>query len=159
MLDNESRLTCPVCSVAFAPARSNQRYCCRACQMNASRSPRTSAKSATARRRSAAHYERAMFLAERLYSHPPALRLGFMAEIIEHAREHDANLRSLLTDPVLLRASRQDRGLFWRRAPDAYRTIAQAANAYCKRFWGHSVSDVVNGRVPEPESGEVISLA
>jgi hypothetical protein len=69
-----------------------------------------------------------------------------MAEIIEAAREHDGQLRSILTDPTLLgeRARR-----------DGKKNIAKAADAYCRKFWGHGVRAVIYQRCPEPPTGEV----
>lgn len=146
---------CPTCSKPFNPARANQRYCGRACQKNAARGPRTVGESPEQQRRSTVHYSRAMYLAECLYMTPPNKRLGLMQEIIEAAREHDSELRSILTDPKLLRASSDEPGYFFRRAPGAYRTISQAAHAYCKKFWGHGVRAVVHKQVDQPETGEV----
>lgn len=159
MLDASRLLTpCPKCGVDFLPARSNQRYCSRECQKattrNTARGSRKTTESNEERQRSARHYNRARWLAHDLYALPPNTRLGFMAELIEAAREHDAQLRSILTDPVLLSAGREDKGLFHRRAPSSYKTIAQAAHAYCRKFWGHGVKDVVYRRCPDPETGE-----
>ncbi|MBZ4023462.1 hypothetical protein CKO11_13445 [Rhodobacter sp. TJ_12] len=104
-----------------------------------------------------------MRLAERLYTLPPSQRLGYMQTLIEEARSGASpRLRRVLTMPKLLRASREDRHLFWRRSPESYRTIAQAADRYCRKFWGAGVVAVVRGKVPEPPTGEVdgsLSLA
>ncbi|MFN3723675.1 MAG: hypothetical protein ACK4VZ_11565 [Paracoccaceae bacterium] len=78
-----------------------------------------------------------------------------MAALIDAARVHDAQLRNILSDPRLLGAGREDRGLFHRRAPGTYKTIAQAADAYCRKFWGHGVCAVIFARCPEPETGEL----
>lgn len=68
---------------------------------------------------------------------------------------HDAQLRNILSDPKMLGAGRQDKGMFHRRAPGTYKTIAQAADAYCRKFWGHGVCAVIFKRCPEPEVGEI----
>ena len=79
-----------------------------------------------------------------------------MASLIDAARTSDAQLRSILTDPLLLSASRETPGLFFRRCPSSYKTISQAADSYCRKFWGHGVRTVIYDRCPEPETGEVI---
>lgn len=155
MLDASSLLTpCPKCGAEFMPARSNQTYCSTPCRKNATRGSRKTTDSNDERQRSSRHYNRARWLAHDLYALPSNKRLGFMAELIDAAREHDAQLRSILTDPVLLSAGREDKGLFHRRAPSSYKTIAQAAHAYCRKFWGHGVKDVIYRRCPDPETGE-----
>jgi hypothetical protein len=42
--------------------------------------------------------------------------------------------------------------MFHRRTR-AYPTIAQAADRYCWKFWGHHVTDVVYDRCDEPDDG------
>lgn len=147
---------CPSCCNPFQPQRSNQRYCSRPCQKNASRGSRTVADSWEERHRSSAHYTRALRLAYDIYTLRPDKRLGFMASLIDAARTSDAQLRSILTDPLLLSASRETPGLFFRRCPSSYKTISQAADSYCRKFWGHGVRAVIYGRCPEPATGEVI---
>lgn len=84
-----------------------------------------------------------------------------MAEVIAAARGGDGKqmpacgkLRAILTDRVLLNATKEHRSLFPRRAPGVYCTIAQAADRYCRRFWGQGVRAVVYGEAPEPATGE-----
>jgi hypothetical protein len=62
-----------------------------------------------------------------------------MKEIIERAANGEAGWRRILTDPTFLRASPEDKHLFHRRAPGAYKTISQAANAYTQKFFGVSI--------------------
>lgn len=161
MLDNpylsedQPQALCPSCQRPFRQRRGNQRFCSRPCQKNATRGSRKVADSFEEKRRSHVHYNRAMWLAHDLYSTRPDQRLGLVASLIEAARTHDAQLRSILTDPTLLNASPDDPGLFFRRCPYTYKTISQAANAYCRKFWGHGVSDVIYKRCKEPDTGEV----
>lgn len=160
MLDMSTlEISCPKCEGPFIRARSNQKYCSNRCAKaatrNAARGPRTVADSPELRLRSRRHYGRAMDLAETLYGAPVGERLGIMADLIQAARDHDAELRNILTDPRLLSASpREELHLFFRRSPQSYRTIAQAANAYCQKFWGQGVKAVVADRCPEPPTGE-----
>jgi hypothetical protein len=157
MLDSASLpTTCPKCEVSFLPARSNQQYCTPSCQKNGVRGSRKATESPTEAGRSGRHYQRAKWLAHDIYGLPPNQRLGFMAKLIEAAREHDTQLRSIFTDPVLLSAGREDRGLFHRKAPLTYKTIAQAADAYCRKFWGYGVRRVIYKECPEPETGEIV---
>lgn len=157
---NEVTAACLGCTAPFIPARSNQRYCTPKCQKattrNTARGPRNVTNSSTERTRARYHNARAKELAVALYSLPPFERLGFMHDLIEAARDHDAHLRGILTDPRLLSAPPEKAHLFFRRCPASYRTIAQAADAYCRRFWGYGAPDVVHSRCPEPETGEVL---
>jgi hypothetical protein len=100
-----------------------------------------------------------MWLCYDLYRMPPGKRLGFMATIIEAAREHDGQLRVILTDPKLL-------GAEWRAGIGKHypyccnpevKNIAKAANAYCRKFWGHGVKAVVYKKCSEPPTGEVMA--
>lgn len=100
------------------------------------------------------HYDKAIRLAETLYTMDPSFRLAFMSDLIKLARDGERKLRNILTDPVFLGARPSDEGLFFRRSPASYRTIAQAADAFCRRFWGAGVKSVVTGECPEPPSGE-----
>jgi hypothetical protein len=159
MLDGIAFQTnCPKCDVEFVPSRSNQKYCSRPCAKaatrNTARGPRNVAESQELRCRARSHNSRAMGLAARLYTTPPRERLGLMSTLIMAARQHDTELRNILTDPRLLSASPiEDKRFFFRKAPASYRTIAQAANAYCQMFWGHGVKDVVRNKCPEPPTG------
>ena len=87
---------------------------------------------------------------------PPAERLGFVKDLIDHARAGgDAQLRDILSNIKLLRPHPlEDRHLFHRRSR-SYLTIAQAASRYCRRFWKANLREVGYGRAPEPPTGEV----
>jgi hypothetical protein len=128
-------ILCPVCISSFEPKRSNQKYCTMSCQKNASRGSRA----AEAKSRNEKHYGRALDLAELIYTAPINQRLGIMKTILESGRGEDAFLRNILTDPKLLGAAPGDKHLFHRRCPSSYRTISQAADAYCRKFFGLSV--------------------
>lgn len=145
---------CEACCSPFERQRATKRFCSKVCQNNSQRGSRKVEDSLDEAQRSSRHYSRAKWLAHDLYTSPPHMRLGFMAKIIEAARGRDAQLRSILTDPVLLSAGKEDRGLFHRKAPLTYKTISQAADAYCRRFWMHGVKDVIYKECPEPDTGE-----
>lgn len=160
MLDaSPTDAVCPHCEGLFLRSRPNKQYCtpqcAKAASRNAARGPRTVAASPELRLRSRRHYGRAMELAASIYSSPVGERLGMMAALIAAARDGDTELRNILTDPRLLTASPvQDRHLFFKRCPGSYRTISQAANAYCRKFWGSGVQEVVSGNASEPPTGE-----
>ena len=77
-----------------------------------------------------------------------------MKELIDEARGGNTKLRNLLSNYYLRHPNKSDEWLY-ARGSRQYMTIAQAANAYCWKFWGTHVSDVVYDRCDEPETGEV----
>lgn len=152
---------CPNCSASF-PYRSNRRFCSARCRKDHSQkqirstSPMNAHNSPTVRRDQHELFDLAMRMAERLYSLPPFDRLGFLEEIVQQARSGQCpRLRKVLTMPHLLYPDRQRRGLFHRRCPDAYLTIAQVAERYCRMMWGAGVVAVISGETQEPMTGEV----
>jgi hypothetical protein len=153
---SSTSLACAKCETAFAPKREAQRFCSRSCQKHSSRGPRGAAHSAETRARNRVHYDRATWLCYDLHRMPRGRRLGFIAELIEAAREHDGQLRVILTDPKLLGADPHS-GI-GKQYPDSMnqevKNIAKAADAYCRAFWGHGVRDVVYKRCVEPPTGE-----
>lgn len=153
---------CPVCKDVFQQNRSNKRYCSPKCRKqhhqkkDRAEKPRNAQKSPEVAAENRKQRERAKDLARNLYEMPPSCRLGYMKDLIEAARNRDASLRSIFTNPNLLNANRSQPWLFHRRCSVTYMTISQAANEYCKRFWDSSVGPVVKNEVAEPETGEVI---
>jgi hypothetical protein len=119
--------------------------------------PKNANSSHTVRKENQRQRKRARELAATLFGIPPCERLGFMKTLIDAARSHDADLKSIFTDQTLLRASPNEPRLFHRRCPWTYRTISQAGNAYCRKFWNASVTEVDRGNVSEPETGDVSS--
>ena len=94
-------------------------------------------------------------MADRLYDLPPFERLGHMKALIDEAREGNTKLRNLLSNYYLRHPNKSDEWLY-ARGSRKYMTIAQAANAYCWKFWGIHVTAVVYDRCDEPETGEVL---
>ncbi len=143
-----AKTICPGCGKTFTRKRTNQRYCTPPCQKSTTRhtfrGPRAGASSPEVQRRNIVHYTRARWLGHDLYLHKPSERLGFMATVVEAARARDGQLRSILTDPVLLKE--QPRA-------DGRMNIAKAANAYCRKFWGQGTRAVVHRNCPEPPTG------
>ncbi len=132
-------LCCPHCSLEFRPKRTNQRYCKRDCAKAATRNAKRSDRTAENRCMNEAHYSRALDLADMLYTAPVDQRLGVMKNFLDAAGDHDKALRRILTDPKLLTASPLEKHYFHRKAPFAYKTVSQAANAYTQKFFGVSV--------------------
>lgn len=125
VMPEKDTVACPSCGTAYTPKRSNQRYCSRSCQKNASRDSRKVEN----KHRSRQHYERASRLTEMIYSTPPQER-GAMMEHILSFIPHDAGLRNILTDPELhMKPPRADNRL----------NISKAANAYTQKFFGLSI--------------------
>jgi len=144
---------CPGCGEPF-PYRSNKRTCSARCRTKVNRTTQNGTESPSKRRQLIHRNDTAMVLAERLYSLPPCERLGYMQELIQRAREGDTWLREVLSNHRLIKPNPiYDRKLFYRRNPE-YRTISQAAQNYCKRFWKANVWEVVHNKVPEPPTGE-----
>jgi hypothetical protein len=116
--------------------------------------------SLTVRRDQHELFDLAMRLAERLYGMPPTDRLGFLEGIVQQARSGKCpRLKKLLTMPHLLYPDKNRRGLFHRRCPGAYLTIAQAADRYCRMMWRAGLVEVVSGDAQEPMTGEVHEAA
>lgn len=161
-IGSKNAVMCPVCSEMFEKKRSNQKYCSTRCRKqrhqveDRNQNPKNSQYSNDVRWRNRRQRQRALELAATLYGMPPAERLGFMKQLIEAARFDDSDLKSIFTDPKLLRASPNEPSLFHRKCPGSYQTISQAGNSYCKQFWNASVTEVVRGNAPEPSTGEVM---
>jgi hypothetical protein len=96
-----------------------------------------------------------MELAAHLYGLPPHERLGFMKLLVDAARSFDCQLRSIFTDPKLLRPDRNEPWWFHRRSPRVYLTISQAAHRYCKKFLKAGIRKVLSPDFQEPETGEI----
>ena len=146
---------CPQCSSAVT-GRPNKIFCMPNCRKRHSEPTRNSYISPTKRRENREFFDRALRLGEELYAVPPNQRLGFMKDLIDHARlGEDAQLRDILSNYVLLRPHPYyDTHLFPKHSR-AYCTIAQAASNYCKKFWKADVKLVVYNRVPQPYDGVV----
>lgn len=161
---NPNNMTCTHCGKSFSQSRRDQIHCSAKCRKAHSQrarrkdNPVNAATSATKRRHDQVFFDKALRLAEMLYSLPVPERLGFMKSLIDEARSGNTLLREILSNHYLLKAGRHNRRHFHRRCPAAYFTISQAADRYCRRYWGASVRDVVYGRAPEPPTGEVITV-
>ncbi|MCU9839673.1 hypothetical protein OEZ49_18010 [Ruegeria sp. WL0004] len=137
-------ISCPVCGIEFIPRRSNQQYCSRCCQKNATRGDRYFENF----ERSEVEAARARHLMDMLYGAPPGERLGVMKDILSFV-PCDSGLRNILTRPELLRDApfSSSRGRM---------NIAKAADAYTKMFFGVSIRTYVKvartgAELPEAE--------
>jgi len=135
--------------------RANKKYCSDQCRQYGNRSKQNSQSSPAKARQNYELFDTARLMADRLYDLPPFERLGHMKALIDEARGGNTQLRELLSNFRLRNPSNNERWLYARGSRE-YMTIAQAANAYCYRFWGTHVTNVVYDRCDEPEIGEVL---
>lgn len=156
--------TCPQCGTSFR-FRKNKQFCSPTCRkLNAQRKlrakiPANASQSPSIRRDQAELFDLAIRMAERLYTLPSSQRLGYIRDVVNLARSGQSpEVRKVLTMPAFLSPNKERKSLFWRRSPHVYLTISQAADRYCQKFWNAGVADVVKGVVPEPPTGEVISV-
>ena len=151
----KTKRLCPQCS-SEVTGRPDKTFCTPNCRKRHSEPTRNSHSSPTKRRENREFFDRALRLSEELYSIPPNQRLGFMKDLIDHARlGEDRQIQDILTNYVLLHPNPyQDFHLFPKRSR-SYCTIAQAASNYCKRFWRKDVRLVVYNKVGYPYDGVV----
>lgn len=157
-----TQLICPNCGILFI-YRSNKTYCSPRCRDAAKKrkarrkTPVNASYSYAKDRQQHEKFELAERMAERLYSIPPALRLGYLETVIRLARDgHSPMVRDILTTPQLIRPNPKNRYLFYRGRPSVYCTIAQAANRYTVWSpWSATIDRVVRGLIPEPSTGLV----
>ena len=156
MLDNTTGgglATCLHCHSKM-PCRANKKYCSDRCRQYGNRNKQNSQNSKGKARENYELFDTARLMADRFHDLPPFERLGHMKALIDEARGGNTKLRNLLSNYYLRHPNKPDEWLH-ARGSRQYMTIAQAANAYCWRFWGTHVTDVVYDRCDEPETGEV----
>ena len=153
--------TCLKCGTSFK-FRSNKKFCTATCrklhsqQRARATSPANADNSPSIRREQAELFDLARRMAEHLYTLPPSERLGYVKDLVDLARSGASpKVKKVLTMPALLNPDHQGFRYSWRRNPHSYLTISQAAERYCRRFWGAGVVKVVKGIAPEPPTGEV----
>lgn len=146
--------TCEYCEKEF-PYRKNKRFCSENCRKYANRPTQNGQESPTKKRELIERYDLAILLGEQLYDLKPDQRLGFIKDLIDRARGGEKQLRHILSNPELRKIDPERENHKLPRKSKAYFTITQAASHYCKRFWKANVWEVVSGKVPEPETGEI----
>ena len=141
---------CPRCN-KIVVGRANKIFCTPNCRKRHSEPKRNSQESRTKGRENAEFFDRALRLAEDLYSKPPAERDDYMKVLIDIAREgKDARLRDILTNYRLFHIHPfNDRHLLLRRNPE-YFTITQYAFHYCYKYWKAHPRLVVYNRIDHP---------
>ncbi len=133
---------CPNCGIEFQPQRRNQKYCQPNCRKGAyqrkdrQKNPANAKSSPTKRRANTELFDFAKRLAEDLYTMKPSERLGFVKGLIDQARGGNQNVREVLTNQLLLYATVEECPWPFHRRSRSFRNITQAANAYCRKFWG-----------------------
>ncbi|MEW2915511.1 hypothetical protein AB1A64_00420 [Ruegeria sp. ANG10] len=152
---------CPNCGLEFQPRRRNQKYCQPNCRKGAyqqkdrKKNPVNAKSSPTKRRGNTEFFELANRLAEDMYSMKPSERLGFMKDLVDQARSGNQKIREVLTNQFILYATVDEYPWLFHRRSRSFQNITQAANAYCRKFWGTGVLEIILEDVPEPETGEV----
>jgi hypothetical protein len=133
---DEHLLVCPKCGAEFAPKRRDKKYCSSSCAKAATRNDTRGERRAENKVADEVHYERAMRLAEMVYTTPLTEQLGVMKCILGIVID-EAGLRRILSDPKLLKAHpANDKRLFYGGGD---KTISQAASAYTQMFFGVSI--------------------
>ena len=151
----QSFKTCINCGTSFISTRKDRKYCSDNCRKDFSRLPQNSLSSASKARQNAVFFDTARRLGDRLYDLPPTARLGYMKELIDMARAGNTQLREILSNWKLRHPDPENERWMFPRSNRVYSTIAQAAQAYCWKFWRANVDDVVYDRVDEPPTGEI----
>lgn len=136
MLDATSlEVACPKCAVPFVPARSNQTYCSKACQKNATRAPRTVAASNEERRRQECRSGRLQGLSDTFFETPPKYRTAFMLALINEGRRK-SELRAWLIQRELL--------CHWVHHEGSGRLhIVQCLDHFCREVFGQRSFEVL----------------
>lgn len=153
---NTEMRRCPNCGVEVM-GRRNKLFCSANCRKRHSEPKQNAVNSPRKRRTNMEFFVRARRLGEELYKVRPQDRLGFIKDLIDEARNGDVSqLKDILSNYKLLHPHPfNDRHMF-PKGSRSYCTIAQATRNYCKKFWRADVSDVVYGRVSEPDTGECL---
>ena len=151
----KTKRLCPQCS-SEVTGRPNKIFCTSNCRKRHSEPTRNSYSSPTKRRENREFFDRALRLGEELYAVLPNQRLGFMKDLIDHARlGEDCQLQDILSNYKLLHPHPYHDTHLFPKHSRSYCTIAQATSNYCKRFWKADVRLVVYNRVGYPYSGVV----
>ncbi|TGN53776.1 hypothetical protein E4L95_15875 [Paracoccus liaowanqingii] len=149
---------CPKCGVQFQPKRGNQRFCDRECQKASSKHSARVSRLVENAQRNRDHYAHAASLCYDLNRMPRWHRSAFVSRLLKAAKDGDAKLRNILTDPRLLGAERSS-GI-GKLYPDSrdfdVLNILKEANAYCQERWGISIRTALGDNCPvqieeEPE--------
>lgn len=140
---------CLRCEIQF-PFKKNKIFCSSNCRKRHSEVTQNSFISPEKKRRNMEFFERASRIAEQHFRLMPQDRDSHISDLIEMARSgEDKSLRDILSNKVLLDATNSWGNHLRGNRGRSYGSIAQAAEAYCWKFWKASVKDVVYGRTLE----------
>lgn len=91
----------------------------------------------------------------------PTAQMQFLGQLILAARDFDAHLRNILTDPKLLGASRTSSiGKCGSADKDlAIYNIPKLVHSYCKARWGFDVKRAIKADVPLPDNPQPTYVA
>lgn len=159
-LKTYQKSTCPVCREVYDLTRKDKKYCSRKCQSHAARD----AKAKSVQRpkpkrvrlrvrensfRSQQHYSRSAWLTYDIHRLPQAQKSEMIQKLLEAASSHDAKLRNILLDPILLGAGRYDpQGRFSIDRTTGVPNIAKQVYRYCMEQYGCPTKDCIldNGK-------------
>jgi len=141
---------CIRCDTEFL-FRANKKFCSANCRRRHGEVTQNSLMCREKRRRNLEFFDRASCIAEQYFRLIPQDRDDYMLRLIWIARSgEDKSLRDVLTNKLLLDPSNNLGNHLRGNRGRSYGSIAQAAQAYCRKFWNASVKDVVYGRASEP---------
>lgn len=147
---------CLRCGLTFQQRRKDQKYCSRACQKanthNAARGSRTTADSREKRYEKRRQWSTLRWMNETYYGTKPGERLGLIKDWLDLARVGDTHLRSVLRRPDFIQNADPDVCYLGDKGRPA---VPYVAHKFCHRFLDCHIWDWVNGRAPEPDTGEV----
>ena len=141
---------CIRCDTEFL-FRANKKFCSANCRRRHGEAPQNSLMSPEKRRRNLEFFDRASRIAEQYFRLIPQDRDNYMLDLIWIARSgEDKSLRDILTNKLLLDPTNNFGNHLRGNRGRSYGSIAQAAQAYCRKFLNASVKDVVYGRASGP---------
>lgn len=159
MGEGEAR-NCLRCLTSFQARRKDQKYCCRDCTKKASRNATrgsTSAFASTARMYTKARHKGLLhWLNRTFYGTKPEDRLPLLSDWLRQAREGDKALREVFSNPVFHSPLGDEKRKVSYRRCRAYPPVPFMGDWLCQKLMGCRVWEWVSGKVPEPETGEVL---
>jgi hypothetical protein len=142
--------TCHQCGSSYTAKRSDARTCSTNCRIKLSRGGRAMnrTESPSKRRREDELFDLHKVLCETYYTMPPMRRPGYLQSLIERAVAGDAQIKAILTNPVLVRShtgrSGELRKRFHFRGSIAYPTLPYEAHRFTMECWGMSLFEALD---------------
>lgn len=127
------------CNLPFTPTRKTQKFCSDACQnrsYNAERSEEANTQDINEAFASASDFAR------NYYNMHHDLREQYILDIIAGGLQGNNRIIRALTAPALIKPDRDRKGLFYKKCPQSYKTIAEIVNSYCIDCFGYSFAQL-----------------